>query len=656
MPEFRKWILASAGLALFAGLASAQVGTVPPGGPIGTPSAFTCSTNSGTVPSTLRAEGYSELVGDILIICSGGAPLPVGSAIPTANFTVFLSQPVTSRLINNTTTTNASEALLLVDEPNSGLTGYGPSVPITPCNTTLGPAQGAGPGGCPEFVGTIGANVGVPVAGSAAGSTPGANVFQGLVTGNQVVFNGIPVMPPASSGDTRVFRITNIRTNANGASAGGALGSITASLAVTPPNVLALASSFLTVGYVTPGLSPSFNKPAGGSSSGTSLPQCSSASISSTSSSGLSGALGLLNFTEAFATAFKIRGGLNQNIPGNSFNSESGFTVPAITGSSLSGGTVAGLADYGTRLKATFTNVPSGVTLYVSTKDVLNDFAPANTSVYPNGQAVLVLGETAVDSGFTLAGTGNTAGTIGVAATPTTTYAFAGANPIAPVAVNPATNSGFAVWEVINTNPSGIDTINFGLYVSYTAAAANNSPSIGTMQVTFSYAPTPSGGAFTATTGSEASNLAPALTIPRFSDSLDVTKSALSISSCTTPLLFPYVINVNGFDTGIAIANTTTDPFGTAAQAGTCSLYFYGSSAPTVTPFVTPVVATGTDYANLASTLAPGFSGYMIANCNFQFAHGFAFISDVGARNLAMGYLALVFPSTSRGATEALNN
>ena len=44
----------------------------------------------------------------------------------------------------------------------------------------------------------------------------------------------------------------------------------------------------------------------------------------------------------------------------------------------------------------------------------------------------------------------------------------------------------------------------------------------------------------------------------------------------------------------------------------------------------------------LASTSAPGFQGYMIALCNFQLAHGFAFISDIGARNLAMGYLALV--------------
>jgi hypothetical protein len=241
------------------------------------------------------------------------------------------------------------------------------------------------------------------------------------------------------------------------------------------------------------------------------------------------------------------------------------------------------------------------------------------------------------------------------AASQTATYNFppANTNPISPVAINPATNTGLAVWEVINTNPNQIDTIDFGLYASYTANAAANSPSPGSFTVTLSYAPTPSGGAFTSTTGSAASA---SLTIPRFSDSLDITKTVATINLCTTPMLFPYVINVNGFDTGIAIANTTTDPFGTAAQQGTCALYFYGSSAPTTEPFVTPVVPTGTDYATLASTVAPGFDGYMIASCNFQFAHGFAFISDVGARNLAMGYLALIFTSTSRSATEALNN
>lgn len=667
MPEFRKWILASAGLALFAGLASAQVGGQPGvGTAAGT--AFTCSVTNGAVTPTLRAEGYTELTGDIVLICSGGTALASGTAtpIPTANITVFLNTTVTSRLLPTTAAPNASEALLLIDEPGAALTGYGPSVPQTPCTT---PQVGAGPGGCVEYIGQstvegAGATVGgVPVSvnpvptGAPATCTgaspcaPGANVFQGIVSGNQVVFNGIPVLPPASGGDTRVYRITNIRSNANQITAGGATpGAVTASLSINSSTSLAITNSTLTTGFVQQGLSATStilrNTANTGTSSGASLAQCSSASVTSTTSS--SGALGVLQFAENFDTAFKIREAATvQNIPGNIYNSESGFVTP-IT-STVTGTTIneeAGLADYGTRLKATFSNVPSGVSLYVTTRDVTNDFNPSNATGYTSAQAVLVLSETAPDSFTSPTYTTPTA-------SQTATYGLISSIPLSPVAINPATNSGLAVWEIINTNPNQIDTVDFGLYASYTANAAANSPAPGSFTVTLSFAPTPSGGAFTSTTGSAASS---SLTIPRFSDSLDITKTVATINLCTTPMLFPYVINVNGFDTGIAIANTTTDPFGTAAQAGTCSLYFYGSTAPTTNPVVTPIVATGTDYTSLASTLAPGFAGYMIANCNFQFAHGFAFISDVGARNLAMGYLALIFTSTSRSATEALNN
>src|ERR1039458_2570032 len=63
-------------------------------------------------------------------------------------------------------------------------------------------------------------------------------------------------------------------------------------------------------------------------------------------------------------------------------------------------------------------------------------------------------------------------------------------------------------------------------------------------------------------------------------------------------------------------------------------------------PATTPSIAGGTVWADTLSDplMAPTFQGYAFAICNFQFAHGFAFISDVGARNLAMGYLALVIP------------
>jgi hypothetical protein len=49
-------------------------------------------------------------------------------------------------------------------------------------------------------------------------------------------------------------------------------------------------------------------------------------------------------------------------------------------------------------------------------------------------------------------------------------------------------------------------------------------------------------------------------------------------------------------------------------------------------------------HQNGYSGLAPGFQGYIEVVCNFPFAHGFGFFSDVGARNLAATIPALILP------------
>ena len=118
-------------------------------------------------------------------------------------------------------------------------------------------------------------------------------------------------------------------------------------------------------------------------------------------------------------------------------------------------------------------------------------------------------------------------------------------------------------------------------------------------------------------------------------------------------MLYPYITNQAGFDTGLTIANTSQDSYTYrqqrhAAQSGSCKLTYYGgtTAAPTTPPAPSDTgnIAAGTVWANTLQTIAPNFQGYMFAVCNFQYAHGFAFISDVGARNLAMGYLALIIP------------
>jgi hypothetical protein len=143
------------------------------------------------------------------------------------------------------------------------------------------------------------------------------------------------------------------------------------------------------------------------------------------------------------------------------------------------------------------------------------------------------------------------------------------------------------------------------------------------------------------------------LPIPRFADVSDQ-DNAFTVSVCQTNILFPFVTNMLGFDTGLAIANTSTDPFGTTPQTGTCTLSFYGENKPA--NITTGVVDSNKIYTALASAVAPNFQGYVIAQCNFQYGHGFAFISDFGARNLAMGYLALIIDDRGGvGAAEALD-
>ncbi len=125
----------------------------------------------------------------------------------------------------------------------------------------------------------------------------------------------------------------------------------------------------------------------------------------------------------------------------------------------------------------------------------------------------------------------------------------------------------------------------------------------------------------------------------------------LVIGPCTTNLLFPWVANVAGYDSGLAIANTSTDPYGTIAQSGSCVINGYPMTGGTPVALTTPTVASGDTYTMVMSDPANpafnGWAGYIIAVCNFQYGHGFAYINDnfgVAAPATAEGYVALVIP------------
>ncbi|HTP32681.1 MAG TPA: hypothetical protein VMJ75_10935 [Candidatus Acidoferrales bacterium] len=623
MVSFRRLATAVALLAVFAALAGAQ----------GLP--LTCQTNVAVTP-TLRAEGYTEQTGDITISCTGGTALTAGSLIPQVNVTLFYNTAVTSRLLPTSASSAISEALLLVDEPGSGISFVNPNqvlctTPTTGCQeyatTGVQPFTGAtGPiyGQCTTFTGATCTGFG------AINTIP--NVFQGVVSGNAITFFGVPFLAPTTSG-SRVLRITNARVNATQLSGGSAAGAtpVIASISISGATSLSISNATPTVGFVQGGLTAT-------ASSASNQNQCATQTRAS---------INTLTFTENFPTAFKTRvfaqsnvayagqgipgssGLLTQNIPGSIYNSESNFVY------GVSSTQTAGLADFGTRLRAQFNNVPAGVRLFVSTVNVNNNASPITAPAIVGGNvqtqvyAQLVSSETIAD--------GN-AGTSGFfpAVTATDNGPSGGNVPIAEIQV--VNGSATAVWEVVNTNPNANEAVKFAVYSTYIANPGQNSPPPGTATVNLSFAPAPP--TFSASAGAAASST---LTIPRFIADPSAARNILNINICRTILLYPYVTNQAGFDTGLAIANTSTDPFGTSPQAGSCALNWYqGTNNPATMNSGT--IASGTVYTTLASTAVPGFQGYMIAVCNFQFAHGFAFISDVGARNLAMGYLALVLP------------
>jgi hypothetical protein len=138
--------------------------------------------------------------------------------------------------------------------------------------------------------------------------------------------------------------------------------------------------------------------------------------------------------------------------------------------------------------------------------------------------------------------------------------------------------------------------------------------------------------------------------------------TAFGVSDCITNILFPWVaVDPAGthsevFDTGMAIANTTKDPFGAGAakaQSGNCTLTGYDATTGAATdPEVLGPIEAGETLPVVLSTttvFGAGFRGYVIAVCNFQNAHAFAFLTDDSpaglATRVASSYLGLIIPN-----------
>jgi hypothetical protein len=659
MADFRKLLFAFAvvGLLLATGVpVFAQANTNATG-------AMTCTTFA--VPPNVRAEGIAELVGDVVLSCQGGVPAGPGVPIPPAQITASLNTNITSRVVNPTgATTNGSEALLLIDEPfagggtqnsaaNNPSTAPVPQTPVQPATQRYcaAPAQT----NCPTITGVTPTTVsGVLLSQGSVGPYNGSagrpNVFQGTQTiVNRIDWLGIPLDAPGTVG-TRTIRLTNVRANACqlGVSSTLTPTQIFMLITINGSQAITVLQPTVTVAAIVPGLTGSVRTD---SSTATTpiFSQCNSVNLTLANGTSTTGTSNILfRAQEGFSSSFKPRGyvvnasgniigdssGANttssgaatiplQNVPGFPYNTESGMVLSASTASENSNTTGLGqstgrigVADSGTRIMFSLANVGAGVQVWVPAQITLTIVSGAGPGV-----AQLVTGTDANGNGGSI--------TSGSALTQVTVSG----------------GSAAVVYEILSSNPSAVERLDVPGVIAFVANPANNLPATGVSTATVSFAPL--------STVTTASATAP---IPRFCPGTSVT--AFSIILCQCNLLFPFVTNQAGFDTGIAIANTSQDPFGTSSQSGPVKLNYYGGTTgggaapPAFT--TTGNVAAGSELIFTLSggggcspgtgcgtvPATPGFQGYLIAQANFQYCHAFAFITGPGLQ-IAEGYLAI---------------
>jgi hypothetical protein len=251
-----------------------------------------------------------------------------------------------------------------------------------------------------------------------------------------------------------------------------------------------------------------------------------------------------------------------------------------------------------------------------------------------------------------------------------------------------------AVYEVIFADPFSLETATINAVVSFNPALSLNQPDpTKTAQVFGGFAP------FYNTQGAhQPQPLTPGSTptaIPRFvPGTVLANPNFFAVGKCACNLLFPFVSAQAGYDTGIAIANTSMDNLGfggnsaALSQFGGVEFWYYGTgnnggtapppqctnvasqgTCPSPVTATNPIVSAGQvltyvlssgggsigNNANGLDNRANGFSGYIIAQAQFQYCHAYAFITAVGAGPLSQavseGYLGLVLDNKSWNCT-----
>jgi len=368
---------------------------------------FECSFR-GFDPPSLRNRGQSELLGDLVLACQGIRP---GQGI-SANITVTLNTPVTSRILN--AGNNASEALLLLDDP-------------APSDQLPKPAGAA---------------------------VPSANVIQGVQSGStSILFVDVPFLAPGPQGFVeRIVRIVNLRANVSALAAGA---EVTATVSFAGNLAVNIAPSTRPLGQVARPLDFTVRTPDDSGPYGVSLNACAGNNLNVTPQSARDFNI---RFSETFPSEFRERNIAtspnnwfavgDQNDPSRgilNYGTETGFLnsgFPQSTGMNQ-----AGLATQGTRLMARFSGIPSGATLFVTAQ--------------PVGQGT--------------SGTGVTARLTNTGDDGSGPFSERRALLGPYVQLSVIAGEALAVWEVFDANAVQLETISFGVIVSIPAGTLQSS-------------------------------------------------------------------------------------------------------------------------------------------------------------------------------------
>ena len=360
---------------------------------------------------TLRAEGQSELVADIVLACSGSS---VGGVMGDVLVTLSSNTTVTNHALSTDASQATTDALLLnVDNAN------------------------------------------------ASWSLSGAarNAWRGVIAGPRAIRFLSVLLAPETGAFAHTFRITNVRVDAShvGATSNGTTAApvVSASVVIQPP----LAAPASGAPFVVPAPTLDLASVPATVSSGiyTILPSSSfsAGSLASLTSGGPGGSsLWQLTFTEQQEYAFRpalATGQAPSSTPGAQYVAESGFVNGSAfgteTGYSNNGRWTAANAAMGTRLMATLANVPCSVSLY------------APVAATEGGAAQLVSADGTGSFGFPVVSTATVNGATADG------YQLLTLTPSNGATACTGTGSATVTWEVTSALAGSPSALMFELYV-----------------------------------------------------------------------------------------------------------------------------------------------------------------------------------------------